>query len=130
MPALPAWPSVLLGGVLLCSMPQTAYWVAVYTGQMGDVIWGPVITHLSVLAPVLLLGVAVVKVLQVRTLPQRCTSHADLLAIQTENDTAAMMGAPVQAITLPVCRMAIMTLQELWPLVPFIEETSETDIVR
>lgn len=63
-PSLPPWPAFVGTGTLLCIMPQTAYWAAVYTGRMGDAIWGPVITHLSVLAPALCLGFSVVKELQ------------------------------------------------------------------
>lgn len=44
-------------------------------------------------------------------------------------DTSAMMGAPTQAITVPTCRLAVMTLQDLWPLIPYLREASERDIV-
>lgn len=67
-PTLPIWPMTLFGGVLLLAMPQTAYWVAVYTGRMGDPALGPVITHLIVITPVITLGVAIVKALQVSCL--------------------------------------------------------------
>ena len=62
---LPLLPMMLASGILLTTMGYTSYWVAVYTGRMGDVILGPLITHLVVLAPVLFLGVASVKALQV-----------------------------------------------------------------
>jgi hypothetical protein len=39
------------------------------------------------------------------------------------------MGAPVQAIALPIFRMAVMTLQDLWPMIPYLREASERDIV-
>ena len=65
VPALPIWPSVLMSGVLLCAMPKTAYWAAALTGRMGDPIWGPVLTHLGVIGPIMFLGTAVVKALQV-----------------------------------------------------------------
>ena len=68
VPAVPLWPAILLGGVLLCAMPQTAYWAAVYTGRMGNPIWGPVLTHLAIIAPVMLLGTAIVKTLQVSSM--------------------------------------------------------------
>lgn len=64
-PTLPAWPALLVGGILLAAMPWSAYWVAVLTGRMGDIIWGPVVTHLTVLAPVLVISAALVKALQV-----------------------------------------------------------------
>lgn len=64
-PIVPILPAVLAAGILLCLMPNTAYWVAVYTGRMGDPIWGPVATHMAIITPVLGLGVAVVKALQV-----------------------------------------------------------------
>lgn len=74
-PTLPAWSAFFGTGVLLCAMPQTAFWAAVYTGRMGDPIWGPVFTHLSVLAPVLYLGFSVVKELQASS---RRTMHEGL----------------------------------------------------
>lgn len=73
IPALPVWPAVLLGGVLLCAMPQTAYLAAVYTGHMGNPIWGPVLTHIGVVVPVMLLGTAIVKSLQVSAAPRPAT---------------------------------------------------------
>lgn len=66
VPSLPVWPCVLVGGALLCAMPKTAYYAAVYTGRMGDPVWGPVMTHLAVIGPVMFLGAAIVKTLQVR----------------------------------------------------------------
>lgn len=35
----------------------------------------------------------------------------------------------MQAISLPVCRMAVMTLQDLWPLIPVLREANDRDIV-
>lgn len=64
-PTLPAWPALLAGGLLVTAMPWTSYYVAIYTGRMGDVVWGPVVTHLVVLAPVIYLTAALVKALQV-----------------------------------------------------------------
>ena len=64
-PTLPMLPTMIAAGVLLTAMPYTSYWAAVYTGRINDVIWGPLITHVLVLAPVLFLGVALVKILQV-----------------------------------------------------------------
>lgn len=65
-PSLPIWPCILAAGVWLCAMPQTTYWVAVYSGHLGDPIWGPVLTHLVVIAPLMFLATAVVKTVQVR----------------------------------------------------------------
>lgn len=64
-PTMPVWPCMFIGGTLLLAMPQTAYWAAVYTGRMGDPSWGPAITHILVITPVVTLGVAIVKALQV-----------------------------------------------------------------
>lgn len=64
-PTVPVSYATLVTGVLLCLMPNTAYWAAVYTGRMGDPVWGPVYTHLAVALPLLATGVAVVKSLQV-----------------------------------------------------------------
>ncbi|KIP12728.1 hypothetical protein PHLGIDRAFT_97360 [Phlebiopsis gigantea 11061_1 CR5-6] len=94
-------------GALLCAMPQTAYWAAAYTGRMGDPVWGPVGTHAVALLPVLYFGVAMVK------------------ELQKDNDLA---GSPFQAISLPICRMAIMTLQDLWPTISFVQDASNRDL--
>ena len=64
-PTLPMLPTLFVGGVLLTAMPYTSYWVAVYTGRMGNAIWGPIATHLVVLAPILYLGLTIIKGLQV-----------------------------------------------------------------
>ncbi|PCH41195.1 spermidine synthase [Wolfiporia cocos MD-104 SS10] len=103
-PAIPIGSATLIAGILLCLMPNTAYWVAVYTGRMGDATLGPVATHMLVVVPVIALGVA----------------------IQTpgQDDTAA----PQQLITLPIAQTTVMTLQDLWPAVPFVKELPDTQI--
>lgn len=64
-----AIPHALFGlGLLLYAFPNSSYWAAVYTGRFGDPIWGPVATHAIVLLPVLALGVATLKALQVSPL--------------------------------------------------------------
>ncbi|KAI0346833.1 hypothetical protein BDW22DRAFT_1351114 [Trametopsis cervina] len=110
LPALSGWVSFFTMGVLLCAMPQTVYWAAVYSGRFENAIWGPVATHLATLVPVLYFGFSVVK------------------ELQKGNENAGMMGAPIQAMTLPVARMAVMTLQDLWPLIPYLREASERDL--
>ena len=64
VPTLPK-ASILVAGILITVLPTSAYWVAAYTARNHDVIWGPVITHLSVLAPILYLGVGVSKLFHV-----------------------------------------------------------------
>ena len=64
-PTVPLGHATLALAFLLYAMPTAAYYVAVYTARMGEPIWGPVATHLIVLLPVLSLGVAIVKALQV-----------------------------------------------------------------
>ena len=83
-PALPAWPSILMSGVLLCAMPKTAYWAAAYTGRMGDPVWGPVGTHAGVLLPVLYFGVAMVKELQVRGVHASVTARRLTIRMSAE----------------------------------------------
>lgn len=61
----------------MTAMPWSSYWVAVLTGRMGDVIWGPVVTHLTVLAPVLYLACALVKALQVSDPPSYIVSYLE-----------------------------------------------------
>ena len=65
LPTLSAWTSFFVTGVLLCVMPQAAYWAAVYSGRYGDPVWGPVATHMATLGPFLYFGFSVVKELQV-----------------------------------------------------------------
>lgn len=67
LPTVSAWTSLVTTGILLCVMPQGAYWAAVYSGRYGDPVWGPVATHLATLAPLLYFGFSVVKELQVST---------------------------------------------------------------
>ena len=64
-PTVPLGHATLALAFLLYAMPTATYYVAVYTARMGEPIWGPVATHLIVLLPVLSLGVAIVKALQV-----------------------------------------------------------------
>ncbi|KAI9056518.1 hypothetical protein FKP32DRAFT_1670308 [Trametes sanguinea] len=97
-------------GLLLYVLPHSSYWFAVFTGRMGDPIWGPIATHLGVLMPILSLGVAIVKALQ--ELPYR------------KDDPSA----PQSAMTLPVCATAVNALQGLWPALPFIATMPESQI--
>lgn len=77
-PTLSLSNAMLAVGSLLCAMPQTAYWAAVYTGRWHDPVWGPVATHAVVIAPILYWGIAMVKELQVRVScsPSRSRTHA------------------------------------------------------
>ncbi|KAI0700725.1 S-adenosyl-L-methionine-dependent methyltransferase [Cytidiella melzeri] len=111
LPALSGWTSFAITGALLFAMPQTAYWAAVYSGRYGDPVWGPVATHVVILAPMLYFGFSIVK------------------ELQKDNNVAIAMGTPVQAMTLPVCRMAVMTLQDLWPMIANLRESTERDIL-
>ncbi|KAL6305826.1 S-adenosyl-L-methionine-dependent methyltransferase [Sparassis latifolia] len=104
LPTLPLSYAVFAGGVLLSLLPNTAYWVAVHTARMGDPVWGPVATHMVVIVPILYLGVAIVKALQ---------------ELPTMEDS---QGAPQQLITLPICQTSIMSVQELWPVIPRVKE--------
>lgn len=72
---LPLLPIMLVSGILLTVVGFTSYWVAALTGRIGDVILGPLITHLVVLAPILFLGVASVKALQVSLSLLSCFSR-------------------------------------------------------
>lgn len=74
-PTLPILPAAFAAGVLLLALPNSAYWVAVYTARFGDPVWGPVITHILVIVPVLYLGVAIVKALQVSSLSASLNSY-------------------------------------------------------
>lgn len=67
-PTVPLGRGTLGLALLLYALPNATYYVAAYTARLGDPIWGPVATHLIVLLPVLSLGVAIVKALQVHPL--------------------------------------------------------------
>ncbi|KAI0353003.1 hypothetical protein OH77DRAFT_1407713 [Trametes cingulata] len=109
-PSIPISRATLALSLLLYALPHTSYWVAVYTGRLGDPVWGPIATHLIVLLPILSLGVAIVKALQ-----EAPYSKEDL-------------NAPQSSMTLPVCATAINALQGLWPAVPFLATQSENQI--
>ncbi|OBZ76102.1 Polyamine aminopropyltransferase [Grifola frondosa] len=109
-PTLSIWPATLVAGILLTAMPASSYWVAVYTGRMGDPVWGPVATHLVVLAPILYIGVAIIK------------------ALQENPDQQGAAASTQQLITLPVCQTAITALQGLWPAIPYTSSISENQV--
>ncbi|KAI0638350.1 hypothetical protein C8Q77DRAFT_1090690 [Trametes polyzona] len=109
-PNVPLSRATLGLGLLLYALPHSSYWVAVYTGRMGDPVWGPVATHLIVLLPILSLGVALVKALQE--------------APYIKDDPSA----PQSAMTLPVCATAVNALQGLWPAVPYLASLPESEI--
>ena len=71
-PTVPISRATLGLACLLYALPNATYWVAAYTARLTDPVWGPVATHLIVLLPVLSLGVAIVKALQVSTV-RSCT---------------------------------------------------------
>ncbi|CCM04878.1 uncharacterized protein FIBRA_07072 [Fibroporia radiculosa] len=109
-PALSASRATLAAGILLCIMPHTAYWLAVFSGRLGSPTWGPVLTHLTVIVPAIFLGFSIVKAVQQN--------------VEQEN-----ANAPQQMITLPVAQTTIMTLQDLWPAVPYLKEASESQVL-
>ena len=65
-PTVPTSRATLGLALLLYALPNATYYVPAYTARLHDPVWGPVATHLIVLLPVLSLGVAIVKGLQVR----------------------------------------------------------------
>ncbi|CAL1701230.1 unnamed protein product [Somion occarium] len=101
--------AVLAAGILAALLPTSAYWVAAYTGRYHDVIWGPVVTHLLVLAPILYLGVGIVK-----------ASH------ESPDGNVIVGAGGAQVMSLPVCGMALTSLRELWSAVPYIHTLDET----
>jgi hypothetical protein len=44
--------ALLLTGVLLSTAPTTSYWVAAFTARTRDPLWGPTVTHMLVIAPI------------------------------------------------------------------------------
>jgi hypothetical protein len=43
-------------GALICLIPKGVYYVGSYTARQGDPLLGPIITHLTVFAPAILVG--------------------------------------------------------------------------
>ncbi|TBU33178.1 S-adenosyl-L-methionine-dependent methyltransferase [Dichomitus squalens] len=109
-PTVPLSRATLGLALLLYALPTSSYWVAAYTARLGDPILGPVATHLTVLLPVLSLGVALVKALQE--------------APYAEGDSKS----PQSSITLPVCATAINSLQGLWPIVTVLSSAPEDQV--
>src|SRR6266540_1598428 len=48
---IPLQTNLLFTGIALTLAPNTTYWVAVWSARRKDPVWGPAITHASVLAP-------------------------------------------------------------------------------
>lgn len=42
----------VVAGLLLCAAPRAGYAIAVHTSGWRDAVWGPVVVHASVLAPI------------------------------------------------------------------------------
>ncbi|KAH9938638.1 uncharacterized protein B0H18DRAFT_1112769 [Fomitopsis serialis] len=110
VPLMPLQSAVLTLGILLCAMPNTSYWGAVYTGRLHEAVWGVILTHLAVITPVMALGVCTVRILQ-------------------HNPDAEESAVPQQTITLPVIQTAVMSLQEIWPMLPYIKNLSNETIM-
>jgi hypothetical protein len=47
--------TLFITSLLLACAPSTSHWVAVYTARMGDPLWGPAVTHVVVIAPIVIL---------------------------------------------------------------------------
>ncbi|TFY60680.1 hypothetical protein EVJ58_g4995 [Rhodofomes roseus] len=110
IPLMPLQHALLALGTLLCMMPNTSYWAAVYTGRLHEAVWGSVLTHLAVIAPAMALGVCTVRILQ-------------------HNPDPEQGAAPQQMITVPVIQTSVMSLQELWPLLPYVKDLSNETII-
>jgi hypothetical protein len=68
----------LLGTALLSALPASAYWVAVHTSRWRDPLWGPVVTHLLLIAPVVYVLASIVKRLNVSPTLAIGTTSGDL----------------------------------------------------
>jgi hypothetical protein len=60
-------PSLAILGCLVSAIPASSYWIALYTGRIGNPLMGSTITHLVVLFPIIYFGVSLVKRITVRT---------------------------------------------------------------
>lgn len=132
LPLIPLQYALLALGVSLCAMPNSAYWVAALTGRLHEPIWGPVLTHLIVFAPILALGVLTVRILQVsRALrsPLRARLLTCIPSQSQHNPNPEEGAAPQQMITLPVIQTSVMSIQDLWSLLPQVKSLSNETIV-
>ena len=66
-PVPPLWPSFAVFGGLVTLIPASSYWIALYSGRIGDPVIGSTVTHLVVLFPVVYFGVSLVKRITVWT---------------------------------------------------------------
>ncbi|TFK55593.1 S-adenosyl-L-methionine-dependent methyltransferase [Heliocybe sulcata] len=55
-PTFNLWTAIGLAGALLSVMPYSTYWAGVYSARFHDPVYGPLATHLAVLAPIIYLG--------------------------------------------------------------------------
>ena len=129
LPLIPLQYAVLALGVLLCAMPNSSYWVAAFTGRLHEPIWGPVLTHLIVFTPVLALGVLTVRILQVGYVAKSSVRLQLLTRRVQHNPNPDEGAAPQQMITLPVIQTSVMSIQELWLLLPQVKNLSNETIV-
>ncbi|KAA1466507.1 hypothetical protein DENSPDRAFT_831357 [Dentipellis sp. KUC8613] len=108
-PSLPGWLSLLVSGILLCAMPNTSYWVALYTGRWGDPVYGPLVTHIVVLFPVMYFGVSLIRKM--------------VLYIEASSEQQSMMRYTV----LPACASSISGFQAIWAEVPYLADYIYSD---
>ena len=129
-PTIPLSRATLALALLLYALPNSSYWVAAYTARLGDPVLGPVATHLLVLLPVLSLGVAIVKALQVCVADRpRLGSYAQVGYWQEAPYAEGDSNTPQSSITLPVCATAITSLQGLWPTIALVSSVPEDQVV-
>ncbi|KAI0053647.1 hypothetical protein FA95DRAFT_474802 [Auriscalpium vulgare] len=101
-PLPPAWPSVGISGALICALPFTSYWVALYTSRINDIVIGTLLTHFIVLFPVIYFGVSVVKRITIYFEGENSEGSAVRLTILPASASTITGFEPIWVTALPL----------------------------
>jgi len=126
----PTW--FYLPALCLSLAPNTIYWVAVTTSRRGNPIQGTVITHLAVLAP-LLLSVTTLALKSNVSVPVFMLALPDRSSIKaTPHSQAGSGGSPIYSSLALGFRVAsgLILPSTLWKRVSSLNNVSESSMVR
>jgi len=84
--SVPTSVAALAYGSLLAAAPNTVHYVGKHTGRWRDPITGPIVTHVVVLVPILVSGVALLQSLHVRV-------HSNHIIVQLLNISSSYLLA-------------------------------------
>lgn len=106
----------LYAALALSLAPNATYWVAVWTSRRKDPVWGPTITHVTVLAPLIFIWATCIIELGTRTLTQG-----------RPNGTRPPVS--YRLLVAGIC-YAVGTLLsgQFWPRITYLNQVSESEI--